>query len=104
MPCSTTPSVAAILLLSLGLSLRLFAQDAPAVQGEVKKIDLATGRITIKHGPIPRLGMTADETTDDFSVGDPIMLNAVTVGNRLMFVADRVNGRLVIKAILPPHD
>ncbi len=92
-----TPSLAAIL--SLTISFPLFAQDA-VVEGQVTKIDLASGKVTIKHGAIPALGMGQSDNSDDFQVGDPIMLNAIRPGDRLMFKAERVNGRLVITAIV----
>ncbi len=94
-----TLSLAAILSFSAWLP--LFAQDASLVRGEVTKVDLASGKVTIRHGSIPRLGMAQSDKTDDFQVGDPIMLNAVRPGDRLTFTADRVDGRLVITAIVP---
>ena len=46
-----TAMFAAISLLPAG-----YAQ-AEAIQGEVRKIDEAAGKITLKHGPIKSLGM-----------------------------------------------
>ncbi len=96
---SKTLSLAAIL--SFLAWLPLFAQGAPVVQGQVTKIDLASGKITIKHGAIPALGMDQSDQTDDFQAGDPIMLNAVRPGDRLTFTADRVHGQLMITTIVP---
>ena len=60
-----------VLLVLLGANFSLWAKDrprtGPAVRGEVTKVDLATGRITIKHGPISSLGMNAPEAVDDFT-------------------------------------
>lgn len=83
------------------LHTNLFAQGAPVVHGEVMKVDLTSGQITIRHGPIKNLGMTNATETDDFKVADPIMLNALMSGERIKFTADRVNGQLTLATIQP---
>ena len=75
-----------------------FAQDAMA-NGEVKKIDGATGKITLKHGPIKNLDMTDETMTMVFRVQDPAMLKSVKVGDKVKFDANRVNGQITIIAI-----
>ena len=40
-------------------SLSAAAAQGNAVQGEVRKIDEAAGKVTLKHGPIKNLGMLA---------------------------------------------
>jgi Cu/Ag efflux protein CusF len=73
------------LLVLLGVNSSLSAKDRPSTGatalGEVTKVDLATGRITIKHGPISSLGMNAAEAVDDFQAYEPIMLNALRPGD-----------------------
>jgi Cu/Ag efflux protein CusF len=59
-----------------------YAQDA-AVRGEVKKIDEAAGKITLKHGPIKSLDM----------------LKSVKVGDKVKFAADRVNGQITVTSL-----
>ncbi|MBF3543261.1 copper-binding protein, partial [Burkholderia pseudomallei] len=56
--------------------------------GEVKKVDTAAGKLTIKHGPIENLGMGA--MTMVFKVKDPAMLSQVKAGDTIDFVADEV--------------
>jgi Cu(I)/Ag(I) efflux system periplasmic protein CusF len=73
-----------------------FAQAAP-VNGEVKKIDEAQGKITLTHDPIVNLDM--DSMTMVFRVKDQAMLKAVSVGDKVEFEADRVNGALTITNI-----
>ncbi len=73
-----------------------FAQTVP-VNGEVKKIDEAQGKITLRHDPIANLDM--DSMTMVFRVKDPAMLTQVAAGDKVVFEADRVNGALTIVSI-----
>jgi Cu/Ag efflux protein CusF len=79
----------------------LSAQDAPIVNGEVLRVDLHSGMITIKHGPIQNLAMNAAGATDDFKVAEPIFLNALQPGETIKFTADRVDGQLRITRLQP---
>ncbi|MBS2132210.1 copper-binding protein (plasmid) [Burkholderia thailandensis] len=62
--------------------------------GEIKKIDTANGKLTIKHGPLENLGM--EGMTMVFKVKDPAMLSQVKVGDKIDFVAEEVNGALTV--------
>ena len=73
-----------------------FAQAVP-VNGEVKKIDEAQGKITLRHDPIANLDM--DSMTMVFVVADPEMLKVVKVGDKVKFEADRVEGRITVTKI-----
>jgi Cu(I)/Ag(I) efflux system periplasmic protein CusF len=87
---------AATLALTLSLlPTATFAQDA-MVKGEVKKIDAATGKITLKHGAIKKLDMDEDGMTMVFHVQDPAMLKQVKVGDKVLFEADRADAGLTI--------
>ena len=70
-----------------------FAATVP-VAGEVKKINLEQNKITLKHEAITNLDMKA--MTMVFTVGDPAMLAAVKVGDKVTFEADRVKGKLTV--------
>jgi len=95
----TNKLVAFAAALSLSISsVGAFAQDA-TVSGEVKKIDTAAGKITLKHGPIKKLDMEEDGMTMVFRVQDPGMLKSVKVGDKVKFDADRVNGQITVTAI-----
>ena len=74
------------------------AQDA-MVKGEVKKIDLAAGKITLKHGPIMSLGMDDASMTMVFRVQDAAMLKQVKAGDKVLFEADRVGGQITVTKI-----
>ena len=74
-----------------------FAQDA-MINGEVKKVDEAAKKITLKHGPIKRLGMD-EGMTMVFRVQDPAMLKQVKAGDKVQFVAERGNDGIAITKI-----
>jgi Cu/Ag efflux protein CusF len=85
-----------ISLTSLLFSAALLAQS-PAVDGEVKKIDKAQGRITLKHGDIKHLDMPP--MTMVFRVSNPAMLDAVAVGDKVRFTADKVGGNYTVTTL-----
>ncbi|CAJ7834247.1 RND family efflux transporter MFP subunit [Burkholderia pseudomallei] len=68
--------------------------------GEVKKVDTAAGKLTIKHGPLENLGMGA--MTMVFKVKDPAMLSQVKAGDTIDFVADEVDGALTVVMLQKP--
>ena len=65
------------------------------VDGQVKKIDKAAGKVTLAHGPLANLGMDMPMTMV-FRVQNPEMLKGLKAGDRVKFVADRVNGQITI--------
>ena len=52
----------------------------PTVAGEVRKVDKETGKLTLKHAPIPNLDMP--DMTMVFRVKDPAMLDNVKAGDK----------------------
>jgi Cu(I)/Ag(I) efflux system protein CusF len=80
----------------LSMSLPALAQSVP-VEGQVTKINEAQQKITLKHGAIKNLDM--DAMTMVFAVADAAMLKSVKVGDKVMFEADRVNGRITVTKI-----
>ena len=91
----TRKLAAAILALSVLASSAAFAQ-ASMVKGEVKKIDEAAGKITLKHGPIKNLEMEDESMTMVFRVQDPTMLKQVKVGDKVQFEAERASAGITI--------
>ena len=67
------------------------------VDGEVKKIDKETGKITLRHGEITNLNMAA--MTMVLRTKDAAMLDQVKVGDKVKFSADRVNGAVTVVAL-----
>jgi Cu(I)/Ag(I) efflux system protein CusF len=70
---------------------------AQAVDGEVRKIDLEAGKVTLKHGEIKNLDMPAMQMA--FRVSDPAWLKRLQVGDKVSFTADKVNGQFTVTAI-----
>lgn len=68
--------------------------DAPMVDGLVKKVDKSAGKATLSHGPLPNLGMPA--MTMVFRVKDPAWLDQMQAGEKIRFVADKVNGAFTV--------
>ncbi len=65
--------------------------------GEVRKIDMDTLKITLKHGDIKNLGMPA--MTMVFKVKDAAMLDTLQVGSKVRFTAQKSEGSLLVTAI-----
>jgi Cu/Ag efflux protein CusF len=75
---------------------------APATamtEGEVRKVDKAAKKITLKHGPIVNLDMPG--MTMVFHVKDPAMLDKVKAGDKVRFTADQVGKTLTVTKIEP---
>ena len=69
-------------------------QETAMSEGEVKKVDKDTGRLTIKHGPLENLGMPG--MTMVFGVKDASTLDTLKTGDRIKFVAEKLEGRYVV--------
>lgn len=76
------------------------AAPAELTDGEVKKIDKETGKITLRHGELKNLNMGA--MTMAFRVKDQAMLDQVKVGSKVKFAVDRVNGAMTIVQLQAP--
>lgn len=92
----TIKSAAAVLFLSIALGVGAAFAQAVMVNGEVKKIDEAAGKVTLKHGPIKNLDMDEDGMTMVFRVQDPAMLKQVKVGDKVQFEAERTTVGITI--------
>jgi len=74
--------------------------QAPAAAmsaGEVRKLDKAAKKITLKHGEIKNLGMPP--MTMAYDVKDAAMLDKLKVGDKVQFSAVDANGVLTVTAI-----
>jgi Cu(I)/Ag(I) efflux system protein CusF len=63
-------------------------------EGEIRKINLETGKVTIKHGPLQNLDMQG--MTMLFRLQDPAMLDQIKEGDKIKFVADKIDGVFVV--------
>lgn len=68
-------------------------------EGEVRKVDKGSQKLTLRHGEIKNLEMPG--MTMVFRVGDPALLDALAVGDKVRFSAERIDGAIVITAIHP---
>ena len=66
---------------------------------EVRKVDRDAQKLTLRHGPIPNLGM--GNMTMVFRVTDPKMLDGVKQGDKVRFKADKVGGQYTVTALEP---
>jgi Cu(I)/Ag(I) efflux system protein CusF len=81
-------------------SLPLQAADpAPLSQGEVRKVDAATQKITLRHGPIASIGMPP--MTMVFEVARPELLEGVSVGEKVRFQVQQQGSRYVVTELQP---
>ena len=62
--------------------------------GEVRKVDKAAGKVTLKHGPIGNLEMPP--MTMVFNVKDAAMLDKVKSGDKVKFKAEMVQGKYTV--------
>ena len=67
--------------------------------GEVRKVDMDTKKITIKHGEIKNLDMPG--MTMVFQVKDPALLEKAKAGEKIRFRAEKANGAIVVTDIQP---
>jgi Cu/Ag efflux protein CusF len=71
--------------------------DGATTEGEVRKVDKASKKITIQHGPIENLEMPA--MTMVFQVQDQALLNRVKAGDKVRFRAEKIGGAFTLTRI-----
>jgi Cu(I)/Ag(I) efflux system protein CusF len=89
--------VVTIFALALASSQLSLSQEVLA-DGQIIKIDEQAGKIGLTHGPIQSLDMN-EGGKDDFKVKDGLVFNALKVGDKIRFAAERVNGEPTITKI-----
>ena len=70
------------------------AAAASPAEGEVRRVDRAQGRLTLRHGPIESLNMPP--MTMVFRVQDPGLLEGLQPGDRVRFEAQRIDGAYTV--------
>ena len=76
------------------------SQTAPAMtEGEVKKVDLEAGKVTIKHGVIKHLDMPG--MTMVFTAKDKSLLTGIKAGDKVKFMVINEGGKMVVTDIQP---
>ncbi|WP_416142313.1 copper-binding protein [Hydrogenophaga sp.] len=75
------------------------ADGLPMAEAEVRRVDTAAGKISLKHGEIKNLDMPP--MTMVFQVSDPALLGKVKAGDKVRFTATQVNGAYTVMSIEP---
>ena len=70
------------------------AQDADMTEGEVRKVDKAQSKITLKHGEIKNLDMPG--MTMVFNVKDKAVLDSLQPGDKVKFKAVNEAGKFTV--------
>ena len=73
------------------------AASGDMTEGEIRKVDKDTKKITIKHGEIKNLDMPG--MTMLFQVSDPAMLDMVKAGDKVRFKAEKAATGIVVTEI-----
>ncbi|PQA78567.1 copper-binding protein [Rhodoferax sp. TS-BS-61-7] len=93
---TTRTLLATVLLSTLGISSAL-AQASDMSSGEIRKVDKAASKITIKHGEIKNLDMPP--MTMVFQVRDPALLEKAKSGDKVRFSAELKDGAYILTAV-----
>ena len=65
------------------------------IDGQVTKVDEPAGKLTIKHGPLPKFDMN-EPMTMVFRAQDPAMLKTVKAGDKIKFDTEKINGQFTV--------
>lgn len=76
------------------------AGEADMATGEVRRIDKAQKKITLRHGEIKSLEMPP--MTMVYAVRDPKLLDAVRVGDKVLFRAAKEDGGTYVVTAIGP--
>ena len=87
-------------LVALCSTLLAWPALAQSIDGEVRKVDKAQQKISLAHGEIKPLDLPA--MTMAYRVKDPALLDAVQVGDKVKFSAEKINGQLTVTQIRKP--
>jgi len=80
-----------------GAKMQSIDSAAELTDGEVRKVDRAAKKITIRHGELKNLDMPA--MTMVFRVKDPALLDKVNAGDKVKFRAEKAGGAFVVTDI-----
>jgi len=68
--------------------------ELPWAEAEVRRVDLAAGKVSLRHGEIKNLEMPP--MTMVFTVQDKSDLAALKAGDRIRFTADQIQGTYTV--------
>lgn len=98
-PLLVAIAVAVSAPLAAAAAVELAQTAAQPVDGEVTRINKDTGKISIRHGPLPQFDMPAMNMV--YAVKDPALLDKVKVGAKVVFTADKIDGTFTVLSIDP---
>lgn len=75
------------------------AAPASLTDGEIKKVDLDNGKVTIKHGDIQHLDMPG--MTMVFTAKDKNLLSNLKPGDKVKFMVVKEGGKMIVTDIQP---
>jgi Cu(I)/Ag(I) efflux system periplasmic protein CusF len=75
------------------------AMSGEMAEGEVRKIDMASKKVTIKHGEIKSMDMPP--MTMVFQVKDDALLRQIKAGDKVRFKAEKAGDAMVITEMAP---
>ena len=76
-------------------------EELPKVMGEVKKVKAKSGKITIKHEPIPNLDMPGMSMV--FRIAEGVDITEYKKGDTVEFTVVERDGKMVILSIGKPE-
>lgn len=89
---------AGLLVSALGASVAMADTSGGFLtEGEIRKIDVATGRVTLRHGPIEDLQMPG--MTMMFQAEPAAQLEGLAAGDKVRFRAVKDNGSFIVTDI-----
>lgn len=91
--------IRAVLAALLFFSSSIYAHEGhlPQVDGVIKKLDRAAGKVTIAHAEIPNINMPP--MTMSFKAKDPALLKPWKEGDKIRFRAADAKGVLTVYSI-----
>ncbi len=73
--------------------------EASMTDGEVRKVDLEGGKVTIKHGEIKHLEMPG--MTMVFTAKESTLLTNIKAGDKIKFKVINENGKFIVTEVVP---
>ncbi len=83
--------------LALALAASLAQAASPLTDAEVKKVDKAAAKVTLKHGEIKSLDIPA--MTMSYRVKDAALLDKVQPGDHVRFSVERVDSQYTVTVL-----
>jgi Cu/Ag efflux protein CusF len=85
------------LITTTALAIAALGAAAQSTDAEVRKVDKAQGKITLKHGEIKNLDMPP--MTMIFRVKDAKWLDEVAAGDKVKVDVEKIDGQYVVTAL-----